>query len=187
MIIKFYRDTTVQSLTVQTTVVDGVLKHEDSPLVKAVKEGLVLVVDEADKAPLNVVAILKSLLDSGVLYLADGRKIQPNDFPAGGNTIPIHPDFRLIMLANRPGFPFLGNDLFAVLGDLFSVHVVDNPSKSSELTMLKEYGPNVPDEQLSQLVAAFDELRDMADNSQLNYPYSTRELVNIVKHLQVSP
>jgi len=25
--------------------------------------------------------------------------------------IQIHPDFRLIALANKPGFPFLGNDL----------------------------------------------------------------------------
>lgn len=47
----------------------------------------------------------------------------------------------MIMLANRPGFPFLGNDLFGVLGDLFSVHVVDNPSKNSEIAMLKQYGP----------------------------------------------
>lgn len=98
----------------------------------------------------------------------------------------IHPEFRLIMLANRPGFPFLGNDLFAVLGDLFSIHVVDNPSRTSELAMLKQYGPNVKDEHLQQLVSAFDELREMADNALLSYPYSTRELVNIVKHLQVS-
>uniref|UniRef100_A0A914QPH8 VWFA domain-containing protein n=2 Tax=Panagrolaimus davidi TaxID=227884 RepID=A0A914QPH8_9BILA len=99
----------------------------------------------------------------------------------------IHPEFRLIMLANRPGFPFLGNDLFAVLGDLFSIHVVDNPSRTSELAMLKQYGPNVKDEHLQQLVSAFDELREMADNALLSYPYSTRELVNIVKHLQMYP
>uniref|UniRef100_A0A914PY67 Uncharacterized protein n=1 Tax=Panagrolaimus davidi TaxID=227884 RepID=A0A914PY67_9BILA len=83
-------------------------------------------------------------------------------------------------------FPFLGNDLFAVLGDLFSIHVVDNPSRTSELAMLKQYGPNVKDEHLQQLVSAFDELREMADNALLSYPYSTRELVNIVKHLQAS-
>ena len=28
----------------------------------------------------------------------------------------VHPDFRMIVLANRPGFPFLGNDFFASLG-----------------------------------------------------------------------
>ena len=32
-------------------------------------------------------------------------------------SIPIHPDFRMIFLANRPGFPFLGNDFFAAMGE----------------------------------------------------------------------
>ena len=44
------------------------------------------------------------------------------------------------LLANRPGFPFLGNDFFAALGDLYSCHAVDNPSMESELKMLKQYG-----------------------------------------------
>ena len=29
----------------------------------------------------------------------------------------MHPDFRLIVLANRPGFPFLGNDFYRALGN----------------------------------------------------------------------
>lgn len=141
---QLHRDTTVQSLTVQSTVVAGKLNFEDSPLVKAVKEGLVLVVDEADKAPLHVIAILKSLLDSGYLYLSDGRRIQPQgaQLLPDGKSIEIHPDFRIIMLANRPGFPFLGNDLFGVLGDLFAIHVVHNPDRDSEITMLRKYGPS---------------------------------------------
>lgn len=28
--------------------------------------------------------------------------------------IPAHEDFRMIVLANRPGFPFLGNDFYRV-------------------------------------------------------------------------
>lgn len=53
------RDTTVQSLTLQPTIVDGVVRYEDSPLVKAIQTGRVLVVDEADKAPTHVTCILK--------------------------------------------------------------------------------------------------------------------------------
>uniref|UniRef100_A0A1I7YH63 VWFA domain-containing protein n=1 Tax=Steinernema glaseri TaxID=37863 RepID=A0A1I7YH63_9BILA len=185
---QLHRDTTVQSLTVQSTVENGKLKYEDSPLVKAVREGLVLVIDEADKAPLHVIAVLKSLLDSGVLYLSDGRRIQPKGMEAfGGHEIEIHPDFRVIMLANRPGFPFLGNDLFGVLGDLLSVHIVDNPSRAEECSMLRKYGPDVSEDKLNKLVSAFDELRMLADSAQLSYPYSTRELVNIVKHVQMFP
>ena len=32
------------------------------------------------------------------------------------NVISMHPDFRMLVLANRPGFPFLGNDFFGSLG-----------------------------------------------------------------------
>ena len=52
--------------------------------------------------------------------------------------------------------------------------------------MLRQYGPAVPQDVLRRLVEAFSELREMADNGLLAYPYSTREVVNIVKHLQVS-
>ena len=58
----------------------------------------------------------------------------------------MHKDFRMFVLANRPGFPFLGNDFFASLGDLFSCHAVDNPTAAAELSMLKQYGPNVPED-----------------------------------------
>jgi len=44
-----------------------------------------------------------------------------------------HPDFRMIVLANRPGFPFLGNDFFGSIGDMFSCHAVDNPDLESEM------------------------------------------------------
>lgn len=63
---------------------------------------------------------------------------------------------------------------------------MDNPKPQAELAMLKQYGPDVPDATLQKLVAAFGELRSMADQGTINYPYSTREVVNIVKHLQVT-
>lgn len=54
-----YSDTTVQSLTVQPTVLNGVVEFQDSPLVRAARDGSVLIVDEADKAPTQVTCILK--------------------------------------------------------------------------------------------------------------------------------
>jgi len=74
---------------------------------------------------------------------------------------------------------------FFLLGDIFSCHAVDNPKPQSELAMLRRYGPDVPEPILQKLVAAFGELRSLADQGIINYPYSTREVVNIVKHLQV--
>lgn len=42
----------------------------------------------------------------------------PDPLEAKGrpNTVVMHPDFRMLVLANRPGFPFLGNDFFGALG-----------------------------------------------------------------------
>lgn len=51
--------------------------------------------------------------------------------------------------------------------------------------MLRKYGPSVPQELLHKLVNAFGELRSRADQGLISYPYSTREVVSVVKHLQV--
>uniref|UniRef100_A0A8C8RXU2 von Willebrand factor A domain-containing protein 8 n=1 Tax=Pelusios castaneus TaxID=367368 RepID=A0A8C8RXU2_9SAUR len=187
--LQLHRDTTVQSLTLQPSVKDGHITYEDSPLVKAVKLGHILVIDEADKAPTNVTCILKTLVESGEMILSDGRRLVANPANVDGreNVIVIHPDFRMVVLANRPGFPFLGNDFFGTLGDIFSCHAVDNPKPQSELAMLRQYGPDVPEPILQKLVTAFGELRNLADQGVINYPYSTREVVNIVKHLQKFP
>lgn len=94
-----------------------------------------------------MVAILKGLVEDGEMALSDGRCILRR--PAGAehaqagadsSTVWLHPNFRLIVLANRPGFPFLGNDFFRESGDVLSVHVVDNPDPVSETTLLKAYG-----------------------------------------------
>ena len=55
----------------------------------------------------------------------------------------------------------------------------------SGLAMLKQYGPSVPEDTMRRVVKAFAELRSMADDGQIHYPYSTREVVNIIRHLEV--
>lgn len=121
------------------------------------------------------------------MILSDGRRIVSSLTSNIDNSskILLHPDFKMIILANRPGFPFLGNDFFGALGDLFSTHTVDNPSVENEIHLLKQYGPNVDEKIIFKLVKAFGKLRNMADQGLVSYPYSTREVVNIVKHLEV--
>lgn len=60
----------------------------------------------------------QTLIESGEMILSDGRRIVPAapGSVSSPHKIVMHPDFRMIVLANRPGFPFLGNNLFAVLG-----------------------------------------------------------------------
>jgi hypothetical protein len=66
----------------------------------------------------------QGLLDDGHMALSDGRRLETLPDHEGGrasapsDVIPIHPGFRAVVLANRPGFPFLGNDFFAECGDV---------------------------------------------------------------------
>jgi hypothetical protein len=169
-----------------------------------------LIVDEADKAPLQVVCILKGLVEDGQMLLGDGRMLVSNasTLSSSNVVIPIHPSFRMIVishlpnadaailglftmrfqvLANRPGFPFLGNDFFKECGDVFSVHVVDNPDLDSEISLLRFYAPDVDTNIIRKLCLVFHDLRRAFDDGTIIYPYSARELVNIVKHLQAFP
>lgn len=72
----------------------------------------------------------------------------------------IHQNFLVIALANRPGFPFLGNDFFREVGDSFACHTVLNPDQQSEILLLQKYGPSVPKSVLKMLTSAFNELRE---------------------------
>ncbi|KAK7235505.1 midasin-like protein [Aureococcus anophagefferens] len=185
--VQLHRDTT--ALTLAPTLRDGVVVWADSPLVAAARSGRVLVVDEADKAPLEVVCVLKALAEDGELALADGRTLLRAGDAAdrGDDVVPIHADFRMVVLANRPGFPFLGNDFYRECGDVFATLVVATPDLESELELLRNYGPNVPPEALKSLLLLFTKLRDLNDEGSIAYPYSTRELVKLVAHLEAFP
>ena len=52
--VQLHRDTTVSALTLNPSLRDGLVVWEDSPLVRAMTHGRVLVVDEFDKAPVEV-------------------------------------------------------------------------------------------------------------------------------------
>lgn len=102
-----------------------------------------MVVDEADKAPLEVTVILKGLVEDGEMLLADGRrllKVSDKDLHNQNleeqGIIPVHPDFRMIVLANRPGFPFLGNNFFRECGDVFSWYLSITMTCKSILSFL---------------------------------------------------
>jgi hypothetical protein len=203
---QLHRDTTIAQLTATPTLVNGRVAFVDSPLVRAVRDGRVLVIDEADKAPLEVVAILKGLIEDGQLLLADGRRILRHVSPAhveatsppvtatvGGplmsteRIIRLHPAFKLIVLANRAGYPFLGNDFFRECGDVLSCHIIDNPDAASELALLQSYAPSVPVPLLKQLTQVFAALRQGVEDGLFAYPYSTREAVAIARHLHTYP
>src|SRR4051794_38218548 len=79
--IQLHRDTTVQSLTLSPSLVSGRVVYEDSPLVRALQRGFVLMIDEVDKAPTEVVGVLKALLEDGEILLTDGRRFVTHKSP----------------------------------------------------------------------------------------------------------
>ncbi|ELR24984.1 ATPase family protein [Acanthamoeba castellanii str. Neff] len=190
---QLHRDTTVQSLTSAPSLADGRIVWMDSPLVRAVVHGRVLVLDEADKAPLEVVCVLKGLIEDRYMLLADGRRIMGEKATAmEDDVVLVHPKFRVIALANRPGYPFLGNDFYREIGDCFSwyghsiaaaprtivivecltlhnvlvtshSHAIDNPDTASELALLQSYGPDVNSDILQRLTRLFNDLRQSVD------------------------
>ncbi|KAF8263236.1 AAA domain-containing protein [Lactarius quietus] len=183
--IQLHRDSTVQQLMFQTTLERGVIRYTDSPLLRAVAHGRVLVVDEADKAPEHVVAIFRSIAGQGELTLSDGRRL--TRVVERDGDLPIHPSFRLILLANRPGYPFLGNHFMQVLGDNFSCHAISNPDLESERRLLTQLAPELSEDLVKRLIAAFHDLRQGYERGSLTYPYSLRELIAIVRHMQAYP
>ncbi|KZT28299.1 hypothetical protein NEOLEDRAFT_1129681 [Neolentinus lepideus HHB14362 ss-1] len=183
--VQLHRDTTVNQLMFQTSLEGGVLKFTDSPLLRAITYGRVIIVDEADKAPEHVVAIFKSLAAHGELTLSDGRRVRPTR--ERDTDVAVHPNFRLILLANRPGYPFLGNHFLQVLGDSFSCHSLANPDVDSERKLLCDLAPELDADVIKRLVYAFHDLRRGYEDGSLNYPYSLRELINIVRHMRAYP
>ncbi|KAH8094433.1 ATPase [Aureococcus anophagefferens] len=88
--VQLHRDTTVQALTASLTLKGGV-------------------------APLEVVCVLKALADDGELQLATAGSRAAATGGAGADAaadaaaraagdVPVAPGFRLVVLANRPGF-----------------------------------------------------------------------------------
>jgi DNA-binding response OmpR family regulator len=85
-----------------TTLENGVIKYTDSPLLRAIAFGRIIIIDEADKAPEHVVAIFRSLAGQSELSLSDGRRVRATR--ERSTDIVVHRNFRLVLLANRPGY-----------------------------------------------------------------------------------
>ena len=185
--IQMNRDSTVGELLQRAYLEDGQLRYADSPLVRAIQLGRVIVVDEVDKCSPSVAAVFKSLAERSELSLPDGRRVVPRDTPADASAIRVHPDFRLVLLANRPGWPFLGNAFTEVIGEGFSSYAVSNPDVESEVQLLGHLAPTVDAALLRSLVLSFHDLREAFDQGQLSHPYSLRELIHIVRHLSRYP
>ncbi|KAL7471593.1 hypothetical protein ACHAXS_011891 [Conticribra weissflogii] len=184
--VQLHRDTTVQSLLMMPAIENGRVVYRDSPLVRAAKYGRVLVLDEADKAPVEVVAVLKGLIEDGLLSLPDGRVLSRLEAVRSDdrddNIIRIHPDFSVWTLANPAGWPFHGNDLAREMSDVFSCHTVHPMDMNSHKEILTSYGTNVEPRFIDTIVKIWEDLRVAHERGVMAYPFSIRESIAVVKH-----
>eukprot|EP00529_Nitzschia_sp_RCC80_P007784 CAMPEP_0113506290 /NCGR_PEP_ID=MMETSP0014_2-20120614/35823_1 /TAXON_ID=2857 /ORGANISM="Nitzschia sp." /LENGTH=1267 /DNA_ID=CAMNT_0000401763 /DNA_START=433 /DNA_END=4237 /DNA_ORIENTATION=+ /assembly_acc=CAM_ASM_000159 len=189
--VQLHRDTTVQSLLTSASVEGNQIVYGDSPLVRAAKHGRILVIDEADKAPVEVVALLKGLIEDEELALPDGRVLRYDASEArtgsDESTISIQDGFQVWALANPAGYPFHGNDLAREMADVFSCHSVPALDAESQRRILNRYGPKVSDDTINTLINVWQELRESHEQSLMTYPFSVREAVSVVKHLNQFP
>lgn len=177
---QLHRDTTLTTLTTTPTVTSGgKVEYVDAALVRAAMHGRVAVLDEADKAPVDVVVSLKGLVADGVLALSDGRVLRR------GETI--HDDFRLIVLANRPGHPFHGHPFFKTCGDAFATFSIENPDLESETVLLSNVAPGLDGKTRRRLASCFAELRAHFEEGTIDYPYSMRECLSVARHMNRYP
>ena len=185
--LQLHRDTTAQSLLSSPSVENGRLVYGDSPLVRAAKYGRVLVVDEADKAPVEVVALMKGLIEDGELILPDGRILRLEADESRSNVLHVHPDFRVWALANPATYPFHGNDISGEMSDIFSCHTVPALDAESQRRILRSYGPNLSETTVDKIVGVWQDLRKAHEKGQMSYPFSVREAVSVVKHMNKFP
>ncbi|KAH8094435.1 ATPase [Aureococcus anophagefferens] len=123
--VQLHRDTTVGSLT-SAPALGRRASRRLAPGPRA-RHGRCLVVDEADKAPLEVVCILKALVEDGDLQLATAGGRRRARRRGRRRHALIDDAFRMIVLANRLGRPFQGNDFYRECGDAFAPFGADNP------------------------------------------------------------
>jgi hypothetical protein len=148
-----------------------------------------LVIDEADKAPVEVVALLKGLIEDGELALPDGRVMYYDEsrVAPGQASITIHPDFRVWALANPAGYPFHGNNLAKEMADVFSCHTVPALDPESQANILNSYGRNLSTKTIQKIISIWQDLSKAHQRGILAYPFSIREAVSVVRHLNEYP
>jgi hypothetical protein len=86
-----------------------------------------------------------------------------------------------------PTKPISGNDLAREMADVFSCHQVPPMDMDSHRRILKTYGPEVNDDLIDKIVNIWDELRNAHKKGIIAYPFSLREAVAVVKHLNAFP
>ncbi|KAH8070240.1 ATPase [Aureococcus anophagefferens] len=195
--VQLHRDTTVQALTASPTLKGGVVVWEDSPSSRPRATAAASSSTRPTRRRWRSSACSRpSSTASSSSRTAGGSRPRRRATPAPTPR-------RTPRRARRATCPWrrasassssrtgraslLGNDFYRECGDAFACHAVENADEASEVQMLRRYGPGVPVKRVVKLTQAFKKLRAMYDDGAISYPYSSRELVKLVQHLDRFP
>ena len=163
----------------------GELVYEYGPLVRAMRNGEILILNEIDLMPPSDLAALNDVLDGKPLIIAQNC----------GEIIKPAPGFRVIATANTNG---MGDQMGFYSGarvmnqaflDRFRFVEVSYPDERTENAIVSAACPGLDKELIANLVRLAGELRraDSEKNGALSAPFSTRVLLRIASLLQACP
>ena len=141
-----------------------------------VREGLVLILDEADQLAGEILSMFNSAMDA---YPATST------VPQTGEVIPAHPDFLIVLTCNgitdETGL-YSGHQISGALKTRCRFVYADYLTKSEETDILE--GDGLSASAASDVADAFIKLRQAHDTGILTMPPSTRTMLSISKALQ---
>jgi len=160
--------TTPEDLIGHYTLVDGKTLWVDGILTQAVKRGWILVIDEPNFAPPEVLSVLNALTDDeGILVLAqkEGEVIKP------------HPNFRLITTMNPSEEGYAGtNEMNESLLDRFDVTLYIGYNHQVEKNILKEM--KIKSNDITKILNFTQKIREAYKEKEILTPFSTRQMMS---------
>ena len=160
------------------TLVKGEMTYVYGPLAQAAKYGGLFVLNEADRMDPGELSGLHGVLDGEPLVIAEN----------GGEVVPLHPEFRVILTGNSNG---QGDDSGLYQGvvqqdaafmDRFRVLDVDYPEPEIEKSILDNVVQGLPQQMRDRMVDVANEVRRVFTGGgdsgfDLTVTFSTRTLV----------
>lgn len=150
--IVLYQDITSRDLIQQRTTLDnGDTVWRNSPLINAALDGKIAVIDGIHRIHSSTLSVLHRLVHDREIQLHDGKRlinaerydqlikecdVNPDQLFASG-VLRIHPDFRIIALAEPPVVNVKGNWLTSEMLSLFLFHEMRTLSKSEEINIIE--------------------------------------------------
>ncbi len=146
----------------------------DGILTKAMRYGWVLVIDEINAAPADVLFKLNSVLDDERILILSEKD---------GEIVQAHPDFRLVATLNPTELGYAGtNEVNEALADRFHTQLNINYNEKVEKKILKSM--KIPQHIIEDIMIFTQKIRNAHTTNDIITPFSTRTLMNLARKIQ---